>query len=132
MSRYIITLGSNVGNRNEMVSAGINWLKETLIVRSSTDVYSSPDAYHAGRPPYANAIVIAEAECDAATLDRMFKAYELNQGRDRQTKAVPIDIDVVVKDTEILRLRDYTAPYFLLGLPRLSNAEIRPLSTMEV
>lgn len=121
MSRYIITLGSNVDDRFENVRAAINWLKATLLVHTSTDVYSSPDAYHSGRPPYANAIVIAEAEADAPELDRLFKAYELRQGRDRHTSAVPIDIDVVVKDSEILRMRDYTASYFLLGLPLLGR-----------
>lgn len=122
MAHYIITLGSNTPDKNERVAKGIRWLEGCLNVISSTPVYSSPDAYHSSHPPYANAIVVAEAEDDAdVRLDLLFKAYELSEGRDRSNQAVPIDMDIVVRDSEILRPRDYSAPYFLLGLPLLSR-----------
>lgn len=121
MAKYIITLGSNTPDKNERVAAAILRLKEWVDVVSSTPVYSSPDAYHDGRPPYANAIVVADGpEKAEEMLDKIFKDYERSQGRDRSSRMVQIDIDIVVRDTTILRPRDYSAPYFLLGLPLLS------------
>lgn len=120
MPQYIITLGSNTANRNEMVAAGIAWLRKEVEVISATQVYSSPDAYNTNRPPYANAIVIAISSIDPIGLDQKFKRFEAEMGRDRATTEVPLDIDVVLCDSEILRPRDYQAPYFIVGLPLLS------------
>lgn len=121
MPLYIVTLGSNTPDKEERVADAIEWLASILTVEAKTRVYSSPDAYHTGRPPYANAIVIGESATDASHLDQLFKEYEMKQGRDRQTTAVPIDIDIVACDSLILRPRDYTAPYFLKGLSYLSS-----------
>lgn len=120
MANYIITIGSNTPDKNERVAKAIEWIKECMTVISATPVYSSPDAYHTSRPQYANAIVVIQAADGAEEmLDQLFKAYEFGEGRLRGTQDVPIDIDVVVRDSDILRPRDYTAPYFLLGLPQL-------------
>lgn len=122
MAKYIITLGSNTPDKRERVAKALEQLNEWMTIVASTPVYSSPDAYHAGHPPYANAIVVAEAtEESEVELDNLFKAYEKTEGRDRRNPEVPIDMDIVVKNTTILRPRDYSAPYFLLGLSLLSR-----------
>lgn len=120
-STYILTLGSNTADRFERIGQAIDWLDKTFGIASKTAIYSSPDAYHRGRPPYANAIVIVRSGIGTEELNRMFKQFEAEQGRDRTTGLVPIDIDIVVADNEILRQRDYNAPYFVMGLPLLTR-----------
>lgn len=123
MPRYIISIGSNSPSRHVMVEEALLFLPSLGKVTASSRPYSTPDAYHPDYPPYANAIAIVESELAPEPLNLLLKQYEEAHLRDHSSKLVTIDLDLVVCDSEILRPRDFNAPYFVKGLTLLSAAD---------
>lgn len=57
-------------------------------------------------------------------LNENLKSYELQHGRDSEARRkgrVPIDLDIVKWNHEILRPRDYAADYFRKGLTEIGQ-----------
>jgi 2-amino-4-hydroxy-6-hydroxymethyldihydropteridine diphosphokinase len=123
MHRFTISLGSNIPEGELKLAKAIEWLATVFTLIESTPTYSTPDVKDASAPCYTNAIAIISTELSPIQLNTMLKNYETDNGRIRQseTKAVAIDLDLVVCDETILRPRDYSAPYFRQGLPLLAT-----------
>ncbi|MDE6360421.1 MAG: 2-amino-4-hydroxy-6-hydroxymethyldihydropteridine diphosphokinase [Muribaculaceae bacterium] len=124
MPRYIISLGSNIQSGATEIQTAIEWLAGLSELIASTPVYSTPDAYDATKPCYANAIAVISCRLDAEKLTASLKEYEASRGRVAGSKEVVIDLDLVCRETEILRHRDYSAPYFVEGLYLLTSGGI--------
>ena len=65
-----------------------------------------------------NAVFEFETDMDIAGLHGLCKSIELEYGRDMTSRLhnrVPLDIDIVIADGEILRPRDYAQEYFQSG-----------------
>lgn len=122
MPRYIISLGSNLADGEKEINAAIEWLAEIATLISPTPTYSTPDIHGAGKPPYTNALATIRCDLPADNLNDRLKEYELSRGRMRANQSVVIDLDLVCRDDEILRPRDYCAPYFVEGLYLLASA----------
>jgi len=120
MNRYIISLGSNIPSGKEEVERAIARLDELGEIFAATPTYTTPDAYHPENAPYTNAIAIVGSEKNSEDLNRWLKAYEASRGRVPKGKQIPIDLDLVCCGSEILRPKDYNAPYFVSGLHLLS------------
>lgn len=123
--KYILSLGTNVEPREERLQNALNWLSE--IGESSycsTPYATAPIGRDAGneRRHYRNAVVILEYDGDVATLDSLLKAYEAGAGRTpeaREQGLVPIDIDIVIADGEVIRDKDFSRYYFRQGYEEL-------------
>lgn len=50
MSRYIISLGSNIPSGDSEISLAIAWLKDFTTLLAATPVYRTPDAYDPSKP----------------------------------------------------------------------------------
>lgn len=122
MPRYIISLGSNLPEGDTEVEEAIKWLAGIFSLISTTPTYNTPDAHDQSKPRYTNAIATITCDLDAAELTKRLKSYEISRGRKPGTGSVPIDLDLVCRDNEILRPRDFSAPYFLEGLYLLSTS----------
>ena len=62
--------------------------------------------------------ITVETDMDIAGLHGLCKSIELEYGRDMTSRLhnrVPLDIDIVIADGEILRPRDYAQEYFQSG-----------------
>lgn len=123
MHRYLISIGSNTPNRERRVELAIEVLARKFEMVRSTPVYFTDDAWHPNRPPYSNALVEIAADLNVSEMETTLKGIETSMGRDRSIREVAIDIDAVVCDGEILRRRDYNAPYFTLGLSLLNQPD---------
>lgn len=121
MPRYIISLGSNLPTGKEEVTAAIDWLSEVATLLCATPTYTTPDLHHPSEAPYTNAIAVVECETLPECLVKMMKDYEISRGRVPHDGPVAIDLDLVCRENEILRPRDYCAPYFTEGLYLLSH-----------
>lgn len=122
MHRYIISIGSNLPTGAEEVEKAISWLETSLGIISATPTYTTPDAFHPDGAPYNNALAIVTTDIESDLLTQLFKEYEKRRGRKPGCKEIPVDLDPVCRDNEILRPRDYSAPYFLEGLYLLSKS----------
>lgn len=122
MPRYIISLGSNLPSGTVEVEAAMNWLAVNSSIISTTPTYTTPDIHDPSRPSYTNAIAIIYSDINEEEFIKTLKDYEISRGRTHGSADIPIDMDLVCRDNEILRPRDYNAPYFTKGLYLLSSA----------
>jgi 2-amino-4-hydroxy-6-hydroxymethyldihydropteridine diphosphokinase len=96
MSRAVLSLGANVGDRAGVLRAAMVALKDDGLVARST-LYETPPWGPVEQPPYLNAIAIVRGPRDAAGW--LSRAHELEQaaGRTRDVRWGPrtLDVDVV-------------------------------------
>lgn len=118
----ILSVGSNCGDRHLQVSSGIEWLTSILSGAKASTIYTTGDC-HGGIRDYMNAVVRGKTATEIEELDRQCKEYELAHGRTAEARRkgdVPVDIDIVVYDKEIIRPKDYRQDFFRIGLEQLS------------
>lgn len=120
--KLTLSLGSNLPPRHQRVRQAISWLKKSSQTCAVSSLYETPEIHGKG-DPYVNAVMIAEYECrDVDSINRIIKEYEISAGRDdaaRSKGIVPIDIDIVLADSELLRPRDFDREFFQIGLSEL-------------
>ena len=96
MTRAVLSLGANLGDRARALRAAMTALKDDGLVARST-LYETPPWGPVEQPPYLNAIVVVRGERDAAGW--LARAHELEQaaGRTREVRFGPrtLDVDVI-------------------------------------
>lgn len=123
MNTAVISLGSNVTDREEIVRSAIADLRHEFVVEAVSDVYDAPDDRYAAMP-YSNAVMRLSTDLGHDLLHAHFKAMESRYGRTPASNAsrlVPLDIDIVIFNGTVVRPADFTRPYFIHGyelLPR--------------
>lgn len=121
---YVLSLGSNSGDRTRNLAAAIEALRPFV---DGTPVLSpvieTPSITGFGAP-YLNMAAQITTALEPHELNDILKHTERTLGRTPQSKQehqVPIDIDIVLCDTLILRPADYHTPHFQLCLSHLQN-----------
>lgn len=117
MSRYVISIGSNVSNRELRVGEAIDYLTALLGSAKASSVYHTPSINGDG-VDYANAVVAGDSNLDVAEMDALCKCYEAEKGRVHGHDVV-IDLDVVMCDSAVLRPKDAERSYFTRGYEEL-------------
>ena len=96
MTRAVLSLGANLGDRAGALRAALTALKDDGLIARST-LYETPPWGPVEQPPYLNAIAIVRGERDAAGW--LARAHELEQaaGRTRDVRFGPrtLDVDVI-------------------------------------
>ncbi|MGY1732641.1 2-amino-4-hydroxy-6-hydroxymethyldihydropteridine diphosphokinase [Geodermatophilus sp. SYSU D01045] len=96
MSRAVLSLGANLGDRAKALRTAIEALRVDGLVARST-LYETPPWGPVEQPPYLNAVVFVRGDRDAAGW--LARAHELEQaaGRTREVRwgARTLDVDVV-------------------------------------
>jgi 2-amino-4-hydroxy-6-hydroxymethyldihydropteridine diphosphokinase len=96
VSRAVLSLGSNLGERAGAIRTAITALKDDGLVARST-LYETPPWGPVEQPPYLNAVVVVSGPRDAAGW--LVRAHELETaaGRTRDVRWGPrtLDVDVV-------------------------------------
>ena len=118
----IFSVGSNCGDRVGNVAKALSWLSGLLTSFRHSPIYATPDC-HGGQIEYMNAVGVGLATHTALELDRLCKEYEVSCGRDAEARAsgdVPVDVDLVIYDGEVLRKKDYASEFFKEGYKELA------------
>ena len=126
---YVLSLGSNDGDREQHLINALNYLAEVCDSIYSSTHYASP-ALGGGKPHYLNSVAMVEYAGSAAELDALLKEMEKAEGRDetaRREGRVPLDIDIVMDGRQILRPKDYALYFFRRGYEELISAGIAGL-----
>lgn len=121
----ILSLGANCGDRKESVDEAIVWLKCILSDLRHSGIYETLPIGHAGSN-YMNAVVSGNFDGTLEEIERLCKKYEIIHGRDdesRRQNLVPIDIDIVIADGNILRPRDYKCGFFQKGYNEILDSD---------
>lgn len=117
MISVTIGIGSNCGDRKELVNEAISWLKSVLMQTKCSEIYETPCALKVGKP-YMNAVLTGFYSGDAFQLNDLLKEREREMGRTaacREKGDVPIDMDIVVCDNEVFKPWDYRQKFFRIG-----------------
>lgn len=125
MVSLVLSVGSNTGDRRNSVTSAVEWLKKILIDFNCSDIYETPCVKMTGSH-YMNCVVRGKFHGELSLLDNKIKDYEKAMGRDeisRSQNLVPIDIDIVIAEGEILREWDYNQKFFQQGFMKLKGKE---------
>ena len=123
-SDVILSVGSN--RSYEDAATAVEWLLTKLEDAKASSLYSTPAVQGYGRP-YVNAVVAGKTALNADELNHSLKQYELQCGRDDQARRdgiVPVDIDIVVWNGEVIRTWDFRQNFFKIGYSELSGSVI--------
>lgn len=122
MHEYVFSIGSNCGDRHKACRDACQWLQSLVRNFEMSGIYETKPYGHDGSD-YMNAVVRGTCQEDVHAVDRLCKEYELAHGRDdvaRAANKVPVDIDIVIADGEVLRLRDFNCEFFRTGYDSIS------------
>ncbi len=118
----VMGLGSNHGDRATALSHASHLLSTVLSEYRCSAFYETPAIGTHAYGTYLNAVAIGQTTMAAADLDAKLKSLELAAGRDaaaRERGEVPLDIDIVIYDSRILRPRDFSQSFFRIGYNQL-------------
>lgn len=121
MTRAVLGLGGNLGDRRAMLQAAVDALPAAGVtpLRCSSVYETDPVGGPAGQPAFLNACVTAETELRPEALLDALKAIEAAAGRDLGPDAVrhgprPVDLDVLLLGDE-----PFASARLLVPHPRL-------------
>jgi 7,8-dihydro-6-hydroxymethylpterin-pyrophosphokinase (HPPK) len=117
MNRLVISIGSNSRDREWQMKNGLEWLRSVLSHIKESEVYNSA-ASNGRDADYLNAVVSASCRESLDDITAKFKEYENVCGRtpaSKQTGEIPMDIDIIIWNDEIIRPNDYEHEYFKIG-----------------
>ncbi len=106
--KVVISLGSNLGDREENLESAVTELNKLVRVTHLSTFYETDPVGGPQQPDYLNAVLIAESELAPEELLEEVMAIEAGLGRVRLERFGPrtIDIDLItIDDLEIKSIR---------------------------
>lgn len=119
-----IGLGSNTPDRELQIEQAIIFIRGILTDATVSTVYES-EAFNGKDKPYLNAVIHGKSSVSEHELEKRLKDFEQRQGRtseESQKGIIPIDLDVVIWDSRIVRPKDFERHYFNRGYRELLAA----------
>jgi 2-amino-4-hydroxy-6-hydroxymethyldihydropteridine diphosphokinase len=97
MSRAVLSLGANLGDRAAALRGAITALEDDGVLVARSTLYETPPWGPVEQPPYLNAVVVVRGDVDAAGWLARAHALERAAGRTREVRwgARTLDVDVV-------------------------------------
>lgn len=123
MDTCILVVGSNYGDSEKKVTEALLWLSLNWRIVRRSEIYQTPDFLGSGSM-YHNAVIEIETTDLLSELSSKIKDYEVMAGRSAELKKlgkVAIDIDIVARNGEIIREKDYRSSYFRKGYEALAS-----------
>ncbi len=110
----VICLGSNIADRHTRIDHALMLLSQYISIEKSSEELSSDDVSGRGLP-YLNKVIKCNTFMDLNQLRKQIAEIETLEGRTEQSKTLgkmPIDIDIVLWDNEVISQLDFERPYF--------------------
>lgn len=123
--KAVIGIGSNLPGEEGVrhVKKAIAWLESRFGPVSAAPPYSTPgEGLKSKGMTYTNSVAEISTNLSAERLNQELKAYEKTEGRVKGVPEIPVDLDLVIYGTEVLRPRDMAANYFRIGYDMLHSA----------
>lgn len=121
MEPCTIGLGSNTPDREYQIEQATEFILGILQNCSCSAVYES-SPYNGKDAPYLNAVIHGLSPLAQDELVKKLKEWESNHGRTQMKTfegIIPIDLDLVIWDSRILRPQDFERHYFNVGYRQL-------------
>lgn len=137
MSRVLLGLGSNLGDRLENLRRAVSSLERNpeVEVTARSGVYESEALDYRDQPDFLNAVVEVETALDPRGLLELAMGLETEAGRRRPFPSAPrtLDVDILVFGDLVVEEPDLAIPHPRLGERRFvlePLLEIRPDGTL--
>lgn len=117
MTTAIITLGSNVSERRQILLSATEAIARRYCISRLSDIVESPDVT-GGPTIYANRIIEISSDLPHDALSASLETIECSFGA-RHPGIVPLDIDIVIHDGQVIRPSDIIRPYYIAALHTL-------------
>ncbi len=100
MTRFAVSMGSNLGDRIGQLRRAIVEISESAVIEKISSLYETAPVGGPDQGPYLNAIVVLTTEVDAYGLLTLLHRIEAGQGRTREVQWGPrtLDLDIVATD----------------------------------
>jgi len=144
VNTVFISMGSNLGDRVEMLRRGLDELDqlgETQVVRLSS-IYDTEPVGEVDQPRFLNAVVMIETELEPRVLlwNLLLIERRLGRVRTRRWGPRPLDLDILIYDELVVDEPDLTIPhplmheraFVLVPLAELAPGLVHPLLGLTV
>ena len=113
-----LCLGSNMGNREDNLKKGLEYLSQRLRLTQQSSIYETEPVDNSQQPYFLNMVCQIKTMLKAEDLLVLAKAIERKQGRlpGRKNAPRPIDIDILFYGDSIIDTKELTIPH-----PRLTQ-----------
>lgn len=121
MNTLVISLGSNSNDRSVQMDNAVLYLKSIFDGVSYSTIYET-QALNGKDAPYLNAVAVANTDLSIVDATKMLKEWECKCGRTIESKlvgSIPIDLDIVVWNGEVVREKDFSCDFFTRGYQQL-------------
>lgn len=123
MNSVVISIGSNCKDSEKAVEKSIGFLSGKLQSPRASGCYSTP-ASNGKDADYLNAVLVGYTDDSREKFTSLLKLYEVANGRtalSKQEGVIPIDLDLVVWNDEVVRPVDFDKEYFQIGWKQLEK-----------
>ena len=131
MSNAFILLGSNMGDKKNMLSNAVNDIKKTIgeIITKSSIYETEPWEVDGFQESYLNQVIQINTTLTAKNLLIELNKIETKYGRNREIKnsSRTLDLDILFFDNQIINNNDLTIPH-----PRLHLRNFTLIPLMEI
>lgn len=111
--QFIISLGSNHKATEHIPNALAVLRRELYISKESPLMQTEPVDFPYASPKFSNIILWGHCSQAFTELQQLLRTLERLAGRDRGTPhLVPLDADLIVWDSQVLKPQDLERPYF--------------------
>ena len=121
MNTFAISLGSNSKDRSIQMNDAIQYLNSIFEGVLSSTIYET-QALNGKDAPYLNAVAVANTHLSIVEATKLLKKWECQCGRTAESKLIgdiPIDLDIVVWNGEVVREKDFSCDFFTQGYLQL-------------
>lgn len=124
MTTALISLGANTADKEIQLQEAIASISRIAHIDACTPIYNTPAEGSVAAAPYANALLQISTDSDYDTLNATFKSWEQAAGRTPASKSqgiIPLDVDIIIWDNNIIKQRDMQLSYMKQGLILLNE-----------
>ncbi len=125
MNTLAISLGSNSKDRSIQMNDAVQYLNSIFVGVLCSTIYET-QALNGKDAPYLNAVAVANTHLSIVEATKLLKEWESQCGRTTESKligSIPIDLDIVVWNGEVVRVKDFSCDFFTQGYFQLVPSE---------
>ena len=130
MNKAILLLGSNLGNRQELISDAIRHISKLGVISLKSSIYESEAWGFDSKENFLNIAIEIQTEYEALDLLKELQNIESKMGRIRNSKGYSsrtMDIDILFFNSEIINNDILTVPH-----PRLHERMFTLICLMDI